>query len=65
GSDTWVYTGVPNPVYAAVGEPNFPWAAAVQKVVIEGMSPEDAVKAVAPDVEAAVAATKEEIGWEG
>jgi len=31
----------------------------------EGMSPEDAVKAVAPDVEAAVAATKEEIGWEG
>ena len=65
GAETWVYTGVANPMYAAVSAPNnCPWTLAVQNVVVSGMSPRDAVKAVAPEISTIVNRMKEEVGWE-
>ena len=60
GADTFVYTGAPNPLYSA---PDFPFAAAVQLVVVEGMSPADAVKEVALEAARVVEEMKKELGW--
>jgi multiple sugar transport system substrate-binding protein len=60
GTDRSVFTGSPNPLYSA---PDYPFAAAVQKVVVEGMSPADAVKEVALEAERVVEEQKKEIGW--
>ena len=61
GADTFVFTGSANPLYSA---PDYPFAAAVQKVVVEGMSPADAVKEAAEEAARVVEQQKEELGWE-
>jgi len=60
GADRAAFTGSPNPLYSA---PDYPFAAAVQKVVVEGMSPADAVKEVALEAERVVEEQKKEMGW--
>ena len=60
GADRPIFTGSPNPLYSA---PDWPFAAAVQKVVVEGMSPEDAVKEAAEEAARVVEEQKKEIGW--
>jgi ABC-type glycerol-3-phosphate transport system substrate-binding protein len=60
GADRPVFTGSPNPLYSA---PDWPFAAAVQKVVVEGMSPADAVKEAADEAARVVEEQKKEIGW--
>ena len=65
GTETYVATGVPNPFVPAVDQPNLYYAQAIQNVVIEGMSPTDAIKAIMPDLETTVEQMKEEVGWTG
>lgn len=60
GSDTAVYTGTANPLYSS---PDLPFAAAVQLVVVDGMSPAAAVKQVAIEAARVVEQQKAEIGW--
>jgi multiple sugar transport system substrate-binding protein len=65
GTETYVATGVPNPFVPAVDQPNLYYAQAIQNVVIEGMSPIEAIKAIMPDLENTVQQMKEEVGWTG
>jgi len=60
GADMAVYTGVPNPLYYG---PDIPFAATVQLVVVDGMSPADAVKQVAEEAARVVEEQKAELGW--
>jgi len=60
GADTWVYTGASNPIYAAADNP---FAVAVQKVIVDGMSPADAVREAALEAERLVEEQKKEIDW--
>jgi multiple sugar transport system substrate-binding protein len=60
GAAEAVYTGSPNPLYSA---PDYPFAAAVQKVVVDGMSAEDAVREVALEAQRVVDEQKAEMGW--
>lgn len=61
GSKTFVFTGAPNPVYSA---PEYPFAEAVQYVLIDGMSPADAVTKAAEEAARIVEESLAELGWE-
>ncbi|MGQ9494017.1 MAG: ABC transporter substrate-binding protein [Anaerolineae bacterium] len=64
GMQTYYPTRVPNPfMVAADVSPNLFLAKAVQNVLLQGMKPRDAIKAVMPDLEQAVKRMMEEIGW--
>jgi ABC-type glycerol-3-phosphate transport system substrate-binding protein len=60
GADTFIFTGSANPLYSA---PGWAFADAVQRVAVNGMSPADAVKAVAEEAAQIVEEQKAEIGW--
>lgn len=61
GSKTFVFTGAPNPVYSA---PEYPFAEAVQYVLLDGMSPADAVTKAAEEAARIVEESLAELGWE-
>jgi ABC-type glycerol-3-phosphate transport system substrate-binding protein len=60
GGDRFAFTGSANPLYSA---PGWPFADAVQRVIVDGISPADAVKAVAEEAALIVEQQKAEIGW--
>ncbi len=63
GKDTYVPTGVPNPILPATEGDLWTMPTAIQNVVIKKMSPRDAIKAVMPDTLKAVENAKKETGW--
>jgi multiple sugar transport system substrate-binding protein len=60
GGDMQAFTGSPNPLYSA---PDYPFAYAVQLVIVEGMSPADAVAEAAVEAARVVELQKQEMGW--
>ena len=60
GAKEFAFTGSANPMYSA---PDWPFAYAVQLVIVEGMSPAEAVKIAAEEAARVVAEQKAELGW--
>ena len=64
GADTFVRTGVANPLLMAPTISDLTLERAIQEVVINGKSGREAMMAVLPGLEEAVNNLKAEIGWE-
>ena len=63
GKTTFVATGAPNPFTTVLEGTDFFIPTMIQSVVLKKMTPEAAIKEVAPKIDVAVKAAMKEVGW--